>query len=446
VSVARDRGFGPIILLTIVVGMSAAFFVWVLQSPDQVRVFLIRLVLISLVIFLGILLIRFFTLLWFGFLQHAERDIQGDRSDVELPPVSVIVPAYNEGPVLERAIQSLLRLDYPEYEVLIIDDGSPDDTLATAAALEGVYEGVPVRVFSKPNGGKATALNLGIENSRHPFILCMDADSTVEPQLLRRAIPHLEDPTVGAVAGNVKIENRDRLITRLQALEYIEGLNMPRRAQGFIAAVNIVPGPVGVFRREALTDVGGYDTDTFAEDADLTLKLISSGWKIVYEDQAIAWTQAPERWLDLVQQRYRWTRGILQAIRKRKWLLLKPVPDFPLWLSVLEMGFEAVVWPIMNVYAHLFFAVVALLFGMGELLLYWWLLLTLLDLVAALVTVSMEEEQLSLVPLAVVYRVFFILFLDVTKSFAATEELFRFGMEWDQVKRVPLNEAPEAVG
>lgn len=443
---ARDRGFGPIILLTIVVGMSAAFFVWVLQSPDQVRVFLIRLVLISLVIFLGILLIRFFTLLWFGFLQHAERDIQGDRSDVELPPVSVIVPAYNEGPVLERAIQSLLRLDYPEYEVLIIDDGSPDDTLATAAALEGVYEGVPVRVFSKPNGGKATALNLGIENSRHPFILCMDADSTVEPQLLRRAIPHLEDPTVGAVAGNVKIENRDRLITRLQALEYIEGLNMPRRAQGFIAAVNIVPGPVGVFRREALTDVGGYDTDTFAEDADLTLKLISSGWKIVYEDQAIAWTQAPERWLDLVQQRYRWTRGILQAIRKRKWLLLKPVPDFPLWLSVLEMGFEAVVWPIMNVYAHLFFAVVALLFGMGELLLYWWLLLTLLDLVAALVTVSMEEEQLSLVPLAVVYRVFFILFLDVTKSFAATEELFRFGMEWDQVKRVPLNEAPEAVG
>lgn len=443
---ARDRALGPIVLLLIVVGMSAAFFFWVLQSPDQVRVFLIRLVLISLVIFLGILLIRFFTLLWFGFLQHAERDIQGDRTDVQLPPVSVIVPAYNEGTVLERAIQSLLRLDYPEYEVLIIDDGSPDDTLATAAALEGVYDGVPIRVFTKPNGGKATALNLGIANSRHPFILCMDADSIVEPQLLRRALPHFEDPTVGAVAGNVKIENRDRLITRLQALEYIEGLNMPRRAQGFIAAVNIVPGPVGVFRREALTDVGGYDTDTFAEDADLTLKLISSGWKIVYEDQAVAWTQAPENWLDLVQQRYRWTRGILQAIRKRKWLLIKPVPDFPLWLSVLEMGFEAVVWPIMNVYAHLFFAIVALLFGMGELLLYWWILLTLLDLVAALVTVSMEEEQLSLVPLAVVYRVFFILFLDVTKSFAATEELFRFGMDWDQVRRVPLNEASEAAG
>ncbi len=442
---ARARTWGPVLLLLILVALTAAFFVWVLRSPDQVRVFLIRLVLISLVIFLGILLIRFFTLLWFGFLQHAERDIEGDRPDARLPAVSVIVPAYNEGAVLERAVLSLLRMDYPEYEVLIVDDGSTDDTLAVASRLEGTHHGVPVRVFSKPNGGKATALNLGIENSVHPFLLCMDADSAVEPQLLRRAIPHFEDPTVGAVAGNVKVENRDSLITKLQALEYIEGLNMPRRAQGFIAAVNIVPGPVGVFRREALDDVGGYEDDTFAEDADLTLNLISSGWKIVYEDQAIAWTQAPERWLDLIQQRYRWTRGILQAIRKRKWLLLRPVPDFPLWLSALEMGFEAVVWPIMNVYAHLFFAVVALLFGMGELLLYWWILLTLLDMVAALVTVSMEEEQLSLVPLAVIYRVFFILFLDVTKTFAATEELFRFGMDWDQVARVPIQEAPEAL-
>jgi cellulose synthase/poly-beta-1,6-N-acetylglucosamine synthase-like glycosyltransferase len=440
----RARNFGPLLLMTIVIGVTAAFFWWVVRSPDQVRVFLIRLVLISLVIFLGILLIRFFTLLWFGFLQHAERDVVGDRPDAELPPVSVIVPAFNEGAVLERAIRSVLRLDYPEYELVVVDDGSRDDTLRVATAWEGVHDGVRIRVFSKPNGGKATALNLGIANARYPFVLCMDADSSVESALLRKALPHFDDPTVGAVAGNVKVENRDHLITRLQALEYIEGLNMPRRAQGFIAAVNIVPGPVGVFRREALADVGGYDSDTFAEDADLTLKLITAGWKIVYEDQAVAWTQAPERWIDLIQQRYRWTRGILQAIRKRKGILLKPVPDFPLWLSALEMGFEAVVWPIMNVYAHLFFAVVALLFGMGELLLYWWILLTLLDMVAALVTVSMEEEQLSLVPLAVVYRVFFILFLDVTKSFASIEELFRIGMEWDPVRRTPVPGAPEA--
>jgi cellulose synthase/poly-beta-1,6-N-acetylglucosamine synthase-like glycosyltransferase len=440
---SRLRHLGPLLVIATAIALTSLFFIWLVRSPDRLRVFVIQLLLISLVIFLGILLIRYFTLLWFGYLQHQERGIRGDVSDVELPPVSVVVPAYNEATVIGRAIDSLLRLDYPLYEVIVVDDGSGDGTLAIAGAKEGLHEGVEVRVFSKPNGGKATALNLGIHNARYPFILCMDADSIVEPQLLRTSVPHFRDPSVGAVAGNVKVENRHGLLTRLQALEYIEGLNMPRRAQGFIAAVNIVPGPVGVFRREALTDVGDYDTDTFAEDADLTLKLITEGWKIVYEDQAIAWTQAPERFIDLVQQRYRWTRGILQAVRKRKGLLWRPVPDFPLWLSGTEMVFEAIIWPIMNVYAHLFFALVALLFGRGELLLYWWILLTLLDLVAALVTVSMEEESLSLVPLAIVYRFFFILFLDVTKAFASVEEFFRFGMEWDKLRRVPVGSGVE---
>ncbi|MGD8495776.1 MAG: glycosyltransferase [Gemmatimonadales bacterium] len=435
------RSFGPLLLVLLVTGGTLGFILWAVNSPDQVRVVLIRIVLISLVIFLGILLLRYFTLLWFGFMQHTERDI-GERDDVELPPVSVIVPAYNEGAVVGSAIESLLALDYPTYEIVVVDDGSRDDTLHAATRWEREGD-TPVRVFSQPNAGKATALNLGIANARYGFLFCMDADSTLDPACLRRAVAHMEDESVGAVAGNVKVINRDSLLTRLQALEYIEGLNMPRRAQGFVAAVNIVPGPVGLFRREALEDVGFYDTDTFAEDADLTLKLIAAGWKIAYEDQAIAWTQAPDRWLDLIQQRYRWTRGILQALRKRKSLFLKPFPDFPLWLSAIEMGFEAVLWPMMNVFAHLFFAIVALLFGMGELLLYWWVLLTLLDLAAALVTVSMEEEQISLVPLAVIYRFFFILFLDVTKSFASIEELFRFGMGWEKLGRTPVRPAEE---
>ena len=437
----RTRPLGPLLLVLLVTTGTVVAVLWTLNSPDQVRVFLMRLVLISLVIFLGILLVRYFTLLWFAFMQHTERDIE-QVEEGELPPISVIVPAYNEASVIGAAIESLLALDYPTYEVIVVDDGSRDDTLAVAAKFEG-HAAVPVRVFSTPNAGKATALNLGINNAQYPFLFCMDSDSTVEPQTLRRAVAHMADEDVGAVAGNVKVLNRTSMLTRLQALEYIEGLNMPRRAQGFIAAVNIVPGPVGLFRREALTDVGGYEPDTFAEDADLTLKLIAAGWKIVYEDQAIAWTQAPENWLDLIQQRYRWTRGILQTIRKRRRLFLKPFPDFPLWLSALEMMFEAVIWPMMNVFAHLFFAVVYLMSGPAELLLYWWVLLTLLDLGAALVTVSMEEEELWLVPLAVIYRFFFILFLDVTKSFAAIEELFRFGMGWEKLGRTPIGTAEE---
>lgn len=433
-----SRRRGIVASLLVVEGMvvvTVVFVLWAMRSPAATQAFLLRVVLVSLLLFLAILFLRYFALLWFAYLGHAERNVGGEERARELPFISVIVPAYNEEDVIEGALASLAALEYPELEVLVIDDGSTDDTLQKASEWEGRHDNVEFRVFTKSNGGKATALNTGIGLARHPFLLCMDADSRLEPGALQRAMQQFSDPSVGGVAGNVKVGNRGKLITRLQALEYVEGLNLPRRAQGFMAAVNIIPGPVGLFRREALEDVGNYDTDTFAEDADLTLKMVAAGWKVVYDDSAVAWTEAPESWLDLVQQRYRWTRGILQSLRKRKGLFLKPFPDFPLWLSVVEMGFEAVVWPIMNVYAHLFFALVAILFGAGELLLYWWILLTLLDLVAAFVTVSMEGEQLSLIPYALAYRFFFLLFLDVVKTFAALEELFKLEMGWEKLRR-----------
>jgi poly-beta-1,6 N-acetyl-D-glucosamine synthase len=436
--VARNRALISILVIAGVVGTSGVFIYWAANSPLQVQRFLVRLVLISLIIFLAILFIRYFALLWFGYLQHTEKTIRGRVVSGFAPPVTVIVPAYNEARLLDDAIAALLALEYPTYEVIVVDDGSTDDTASVARRWEGRHGNAAVRVLTKSNGGKATALNTGIAHAKYGFVLCMDADSWIEPQTLHAVMHHFADPSVGAVAGNVKIINREHWLTRLQALEYIEGLNMPRRAQGFIGAVNIVPGPVGVFRIEALEEVGGYDIDTFAEDADLTLKLITAGWKIIYEDSAVTWTQGPTNVLDLIQQRYRWTRGILQAIRKRKGILLRPFPDFPLWLSAIEMAFEGIVWPVLNVYAHLFFAVVALLYGMGELLLYWWILLTLLDLVVALITVSMEEESLGLVPYAIIYRFFFILFLDVTKTFAAVEEALNLGMDWGKLRRIAL--------
>lgn len=435
-STGRHSIWGSLIVVFAMVAVTVAFVIAALLVGPAIQRLIVRAVVVSLIIFLTVLFLRYFALLWFAYLGHAERNILGIRELRELPAISVLIPAYNEGRVLERALTSLMQLDYPEYEVLVIDDGSTDDTLEIAAQWEGQRGSGEFRVITKPNGGKADALNAGIAHSKHPLIFCMDADSYLEPRTLLMAARHFQDPAVGAVAGNVKVENRGHLLTNLQALEYIEGLNLPRRAQGFVSAVNIVPGPCGLFRREALEEVGGYDLDTFAEDADLTLKLLAAGWRVEYEDQAIAWSEAPETWRDLTQQRYRWTRGILQAIRKRKGLLIRPFPDFPLWISTIQLAFEALVWPVMNVFAHLFFAIVAVLFGAGELILYWMVLLTLLDLVAALVTVSMEEESLSLVPMAIIYRFIFILFLDVVKMFATMEELFRLDMGWGKLERM----------
>ena len=384
--------------------------------------------------FLVLLVIRYFVLIWLGYLQHLESlfmDVDGTFT----PPVTVIVPAYNEGPVIQSAIRSLLDLDYPVYEILVIDDGSTDDTRARAAELEGRYGGVTVRVAGKVNAGKAAALNTGLALAHHDFVLCMDGDSRLGRDTLRRAIRHFVDERVGAVAGNVKVVNRNGMWTRLQALEYIEGLNMARRAQGFLHAVNIIPGPIGVFRRETLISVGGYDVDTFAEDADLTLKILTAGWQVTYEDGAVAYTEAPEQLLDLIKQRYRWTRGILQALRKRSGWLLAPRGGVGVWLSLLAMLFEATIWPVFNVLGNLFFAFAALEAGAASYVAYWWILLTLLDMAAALHTVAMEEEDLWLVPYAVLYRFFFLALIDVAKLFATAEEFLNVRMTWGKLER-----------
>jgi poly-beta-1,6-N-acetyl-D-glucosamine synthase len=385
--------------------------------------------------FLIILILRYVILLWLGYLHHVETDALPEDL-TEAPPVSVIVPAYNEVAVIESALRSLLELDYPAYEIIVVDDGSTDGTASRAAVLAGEYGHASIRVLTRPNGGKASALNAGIAIALHDYVLCMDADSRLSRDSLRVAMRHFRDPRVGAVAGNVKVVNRGTMWSALQALEYIEGLNLARRAQGFLHVVNIVPGPIGVFRREALTGVGGYDTDTFAEDADLTLKILTAGWHITYENRAIAWTEAPERLHDLIKQRYRWTRGILQALRKRSAWLGSPRRGLAVWTSLQAMLFEAVIWPIVNVVGNLFFALTALTIGATSgVVVYWWLLLTLLDVAAALHTVGMEEEDLGLVPYAILYRFFFITMVDVAKLFAAVEEFANVRMTWGKLER-----------
>jgi poly-beta-1,6 N-acetyl-D-glucosamine synthase len=407
-----------------------------LNIPYQYQSIWLTVGVTMLLVFLIILITRYVVLLWLGYLHHLESKVeQDDPHDLYEPPVTIIVPAYNEGAVIEVAVRSLLALDYPVYEVLVVDDGSTDDTYSRVAAMEGRYGDVVLRVVSKSNNGKASALNTGISLARHPFVLCMDGDSRLTPDTLKAALRHFRNPNVGAVAGNVKVVNRRNVWTRLQALEYIEGLNMARRAQAFARTVNIIPGPIGIFRRDVLQQVGGYETDTYAEDADITLKILTAGWQVKYEERAVAWTEAPEHVLDLLKQRYRWTRGILQALAKRKSWLLAPKGGAGVWISLNTMLFEAVIWPSVNVIGNLAFAIGALLVGVPQYVLYWWMMLTILDVAAALYTVAMEEEDLGLVPYAVLYRLFFIVTVDVAKMFASLEELFKVRMTWGKLER-----------
>ncbi|MGE5354081.1 MAG: glycosyltransferase [Acidobacteriota bacterium] len=393
---------------------------------------------VSLVIFLFVLLFRYFSTLIMAYLYITKYTVE-NKSDF-FPFVSIIVPVYNEGKVLENSVKSLLELDYPNYEIIVVNDGSTDNTKEVAEELVGVHKGkvenVRVSLINKPNGGKSKALNAGIQYSKAEFVLCMDGDSQLSTNTLKYGIKHFTDPSIGAVAGNVKVLNRKKILTDLQALEYVEGLNMPRSAQSLIKLVNIIPGPVGIFRKKAIQDAGWYSSDTFAEDADLTLNIMAAGWKIYYEQNAVSYTEAPETLNQLLKQRYRWTRGILQSILKHKRHLLNPTLNFGNSLVLWSMFYEALIWPVMNIFANLFFIMVALVYGMSNLLAFWWAGIALLDLMTALYCVAVEKEDIRLVPYAFIYRLIFILMIDITKAMATVEEFLGIEMNWGKLERI----------
>ena len=395
---------------------------------------------VSLVLFLFILLFRYFSILFLAYFYITKYTVESHSNFS--PFISIIIPAYNEGLNLKTSVESLLQLNYPNYELIIVNDGSKDNTKEVGEKLVGMREGknsiVKVSLINKPNGGKAKALNAGIQYSDADFVLCMDGDSVLTPDTLKVAISHFEDPDVGAVAGNVKIANRKHWLTDLQALEYVEGLNLARSAQGHVRMVNIIPGPIGVFRKEALRDVGFYASDTFAEDADMTLKILAVGWKVNYEPNAQALTEAPVKLMQLLKQRYRWTRGILQAIRKHKKHLYNPTLNFNNTLVLWSMFYESLLWPAMGIFANLFFIFVAIFNDMSSLIFFWWVSIALLDFMSAVYCIAVEKEEFRLVPWALVYRMFFVLIIDVTKAMATVEEFLGFEMEWGHLERSGL--------
>ncbi|MFE6975777.1 glycosyltransferase [Streptomyces sp. NPDC057682] len=237
-------------------------------------------------------------------------------------PVSVLVPAYNESKCIANTVRSLVASDYP-LEVIVIDDGSTDGTadLVDRMRLPGV------RVVRQRNAGKPAALNNGIAHARHDIIVMMDGDTVFEPSTVRELVQPFADPEVGAVAGNAKVGNRDSLIGAWQHIEYVMGFNLDRRMYDMLRCMPTIPGAVGAFRRDALSRIGGMSEDTLAEDTDVTMALHRDGWRVVYAENARAWTEAPESVQQLWSQRYRWSYGTMQAIWKHRRAVIERGPS-----------------------------------------------------------------------------------------------------------------------
>ncbi|HTA78907.1 MAG TPA: glycosyltransferase [Terracidiphilus sp.] len=235
------------------------------------------------------------------------------------PQIAVLIPAYNEEKVIVRTIRSVLNSDYDNLRVIVIDDGSSDNTfeVARTAYAREIAAG-RVEVLTKANGGKAAALNYALEQLDEDFYVGIDADTVIATDAITKLIPHFEDPRIGAIAGNAKVGNRVNLWTRWQALEYITSQNFERRALDLFNVVTVVPGAIGAWRTAAVKAAGGYPLNTVAEDADLTMNLLEQQYKVVYEDRALAFTEAPIDARGLMRQRFRWSFGILQSVWKHK--------------------------------------------------------------------------------------------------------------------------------
>ncbi len=397
----------------------------------------IKLGVIFILVFSLIVIARYFILLLFSML-NLYRNLKKPTYSLPLeqkPLVSILVPCYNEEKVIKASIESLLNQTYPKIEILVIDDGSSDDTFLIAKNMQMHNARHKLKAYTKTNAGKAQALNYGIEKAQGELFLAVDADSKLSPDAVELMVEYFKDPETGAVAGSVYVTNTDTLWTKLQALEYVQGLNLVRNGQAFFKLVNIIPGPIGMFRKSAVKGIGRYTDDTYAEDCDLTLRLIEAGYKIDYEIDAISYTEAPESLLDLLKQRYRWTRGILQSILKHKRKLFAFYSNFSLSMVLWYMLFEAIFWPIASIFANIFIVYISMISGYGEMLIYWWIIFTILDVSASIYCVSVTKERMKLVLYSIYYRIFFINIINVAKVLASFEELFGIEMSWGKLER-----------
>jgi cellulose synthase/poly-beta-1,6-N-acetylglucosamine synthase-like glycosyltransferase/spore germination protein YaaH/peptidoglycan/xylan/chitin deacetylase (PgdA/CDA1 family) len=306
------------------------------------------------------------------------------------PPVSVVIAAYNEEKVIARTVRSILNNGYENLEVVVVDDGSKDRTLAV---LEEEFAGDPrVQICTQPNTGKAGALNHAIRKSSHNILVALDADTIFRKGTIAKLVRHFGDEKVGAVSGNARVGNRKGWITRFQSIEYVCGFNLDRRALDLLNAITVVPGAVGAWRKDLIQHVGGFTDDTLAEDTDITLAIRRLGYSIRYEEDAIAYTEAPESTRDLAKQRFRWAFGTLQAAWKHRDATFNPNYGFLGWVALPSIWIFQVMLAALSPFAEIAM-IIALFAGNWRIVLLYYFGLFILELLTAMLAYSLERTK-----------------------------------------------------
>jgi len=337
----------------------------------------------------------------------------------QLPPVSIIVPAYNEEVTVIKTINSLLKTEYPNFEIIFVDDGSKDKTLEMVSFA---YANNPlVMILTKPNGGKASALNFGITHAKNDFVVCIDADTQLKNDAVYHLMTYFTDDEIGAVAGTVKVGNENNLITRWQSIEYITSQNMDRRAFDLLNSITVVPGAIGAFRKSAMFRAGGFTYDTLAEDCDLTMRILRQGYIIKNSSEAIAYTEAPETLNALLKQRFRWSFGVIQSFWKNRHVLFNKKYRYFGMVGMPNILIFQIILPLFSPLADLMMIIG--LFGDKPLkILIYYIVFVVVDFLVGILAFWMEKEDYKklvyIIPQRFIWRqlMYYILFKAVRKA------------------------------
>ena len=345
------------------------------------------------------------------------------------PRISVIVPAYNEEKTIRSCVQSLQALNYPNYEVIMVDDGSSDNTFEEASRCKGV------RIIRQENQGKPRALNNGIRASTGEIIVTVDADTTIDKDALGKIAERFSsDERLGAVAGNVKVNAEPKIMNAVQSTEYATGINLIRKGQSVLGCVMIVPGPIAALKREAVEKVGYFSDDTFAEDFDITVEILKAGYRVEYEEKSLAYTDAPKNTEDLIKQRRRWYRGLVQVLDKHRDMYLNPrygvsgvfgIPNlwFDAFSPFLNIGFllyTVLMWTLTRNFSS----------SMTGIIIY-----LLVALTMGVVGLSLDPKPQKRNYLALPLLLFYNVFLDGIRIMSIVEDVINIIMEWEKPKR-----------
>jgi cellulose synthase/poly-beta-1,6-N-acetylglucosamine synthase-like glycosyltransferase/peptidoglycan/xylan/chitin deacetylase (PgdA/CDA1 family)/spore germination protein YaaH len=366
---------------------------------------------IGRIVLIGILAVR----------QHSENKkiVKARGNDVPLPPVSIIVPAYNEEVNAVATIQSLLKTEYPSFEIIFVDDGSKDKTFEVVTSA---YAGNPlVKILTKPNGGKASALNFGITHAKNDYVVCIDADTQLKTDAIYHLMTYFTDEEIGAVAGTVKVGNETNIITRWQSIEYITAQNMDRRAFDLINSIIVVPGAIGAFRKSAIFKAGGFTYDTLAEDCDLTMRILKQGYIVKNCAEAIAYTEAPETVNMLLKQRFRWSFGVIQSFWKNRDALFNKKYKFFGMVGMPNILIFQIILPLFSPLADLMM-IFALFGAKPEKMLFYYIAFVFIDFIVGIIAFRMEKEDykklIYIIPQRFMWRqlMYYVLFKSIRKA------------------------------